>query len=183
MTSIDLFAGDTGINAGDNILASIRHKVLELKEAEANLAKKEEAFKLAQRVVKQITEVDLPELMETAGQDALKTADGFQVVVKENVRAHIKAENQPRAFGWLISEGHEKLIQRVFTFKFGNNQDAAAGAFEDAVLRLDDLPDYDDKKSVHSSSLSSFVKAELEAGREVPMDLLGVHRQRVATVK
>lgn len=180
---LDIFAEDTGVTAGDNLLSSLRALVLDLKKAEAVQAKAEEAFNKAKKAVTKITEKELPDLMDAAGQVEITTLDGYKVTVKENVRANIKVADQPRAFGWLVKNGHERLIQRQFTFKFANNQDKAAVAFEQAVLRLDDLPDYDDKKAVHASTLSSFVKTELEAGRELPLALLGVHRQRVATVK
>lgn len=183
MSDTDIFAEDTGVTAGDNLLSSLRALVLDLKEAQAKMAKAEDEFNKTKAAVKKLVEVELPELMDQAGQTEITTLDGYKVSIKEIVRANIKVSDQPRAFGWLIKNGHEKLIQRVFNFKFGNNQDAAAQAFEEAVLRLDDLPEYDDKKSVHASTLSAFVKTELEAGREVPLALLGVHRQRVATVK
>ena len=181
--SLDIFAEDTGVTAGDNLLSSLRALVLDLKEAQSVMAKAEDHFNTAKAAVKRIVEKELPELMDEAGQSEITTLDGYKVTVKEIVRASIKVSDQPRAFGWLIKNGHERLIQRQFTFKFANNQDKAAVAFEQAVLRLDELPDYDDKKAVHASTLSSFVKTELEAGRELPLALLGVHRQRVATVK
>lgn len=184
MTDVDIFKEDGGVVAGDNLLASIRQTVLELKEAEADMAKKEEEFKRAQAYVRRLTEDELPKLMDEAGQAELTTADGYKVAVKDTVRANIREDKKPKAFAWLRSNGHEKLIQRIFTFKFGNNQADAAEAFEKAVDRLDvPIPEHDDKTTVHASSLTSFVRAELEAGREVPMDLLGVHLQRVATVK
>lgn len=183
MNDLDIFAEDSGVNAGDNLLASIRATVLDLKEADAEVARIEEELDAAKKRQRKIAEVDLPSLMEEAGQQELTTADGYKISIRENVRAHIKAADQPKAFAWLIENGHEKLIQRTFTFKFGNNQADAAEVFEDTVTKLDSLPEYDDKRGVHASSLSSFVKAELEAGREVPLDLLGVHRQRVAQVK
>lgn len=183
MADLDIFGPDGGVEAGDNVLAAIRSMVLDLKEAEAEQARKEEEFKKAQKRVEQIIENELPALMEAAGQLELTTADGYKVSIKENIRAHIKAKDQPVAFAWLREHGHDKLIQREFKFKFANNQADAAEAFEKAVDRMEGVPEYDDKTSVHASSLSSFVRAELEAGREVPMDLLGVFRQRVAQVK
>ncbi len=183
MTDLDIFAEDTGVTAGDNLLSALRALVLDLKKAEAFLAKREEEFNKAQAAVKKITEKELPELMDAAGQSAITTLDGYHVHVKENVRANIKVADQPKAFAWLVKHGHERMIQRLFTFKFANNQAKAAAAFEQAVLRLDELPEYDDKRAVHASTLSAFVKTELEAGRELPLALLGVHRQRVATVK
>jgi len=182
MADVDIFGND-GVEAGDNLLASIAATVVDMKEAQAKVAAAEEAFNVAKQNLRKIAEDTLPALMDEAGQRELTTADGYKVTVAETVRAHIKADNQPKAFAWLIANGHDRLIQREFKMKFANNQMENANNFEAAITRMEDLPDYDDKTSVHPASLSSFVKAELEAGRDVPIDLLGVHRQRVAKVK
>lgn len=183
MNDIDIFAEDNGAKVGDNVLASIRATVLDLKEADAEVARLQDQLDAAKKRRDKIAQNDLPTLMESADQLEITTLDGYKVTIKETIRASIPAAQQPRAFAWLIENGHEKLIQRTFTFKFGNNQADLAQAFEDTVTKLEQLPEYDDKRRVHSASLSSFVKAELEAGREVPLDLLGVFRQREAVVK
>ena len=41
----------------------------------------------------------------------------------------------------------------------------------------------DDKTSVHPSTLASFVREKLRDGQEIPLDVLGVHRQRISKIK
>ena len=35
--------------------------------------------------------------------------------------------------------------------------------------------DYENRKSVHPSTLKAFVREQIEMGKELPLDLLGVH--------
>jgi hypothetical protein len=41
---------------------------------------------------------------------------------------------------------------------------------------------FDLKRTVHASTLASFVKSQLEAGVDFPMDLFGVYRQRTSVI-
>ena len=45
------------------------------------------------------------------------------------------------------------------------------------------LGEVDDVANVHPSTLAAFVREKLREGEELPLDLFGVHRQRIAKIE
>ena len=169
------------VDTDDNILARLSEAAEDQLAAEKALEAAEVEQKRAKDALKKIQEVTIPELMDEAKLSEFKTESGVKISVKENIRASISAANRPDAFAWLREHGHEALIKRQVTVMFGKGEDATAA---EAIKALEEreLP-VDDKSSVHAQTLAKFIREKLEAGEEVPMELFGVFRQRVSTVK
>lgn len=158
-------------------LATLADKQIDL---ERQLAEAEATVKSSKRALAEIREVEIPELMDSLGMEEFKTTSGLKIKVKENIRASISKANQADAFAWLREHGHDALIKRELKVLFGKGEDAQAEETLE-MLREAELQ-ADDNASVHASTLAKFVREKLEAGEEVPMELLGVHRQRVSSV-
>lgn len=163
---------------GDNLLAQISATALEQKEAEAEVARCEEALQKAQAKLKDIAEHRLPKLMDEAEQKKLTTKDGIIVDVTETIRGSIPEANFPKAKKWLEEQGDDKLIKRKFEIEFGKADVAWATKFENDLKKRKKPLKYKVKESVHPSTLASYVTEKLQKGVAIPLDTFGVFRQR-----
>lgn len=156
---------------------------------EAQVIAAEEALRKAKENLRQVNEIELPEVMDRLKLEQFKTVDGLEIEVSEKVRASIAKKNQARGFAWLREHGHDAIIKRLVKVQFGKGEEAQADALKHllddpkTVERIGGVLNLTDESSVHAGTLSSLVKKLLEDGEEVPLDILGVFRQRVTKVK
>jgi hypothetical protein len=144
----------------------------------AEVARISAELEAATAAYKRTVEVDLPSAMEAAGMANFTTSTGLEIVVKERVHAHISRERYPAAVKWLDENGHSGLVKRNVIIAI-NRGDAGVAADMVAQVRADGL-DAKQEFKVEPSTLKKFIREKLEAGEEVPVDLFGVHRYKVA---
>jgi len=159
-------------------LAQLQELATQQARLEAIVAKIENDLSIARENLRDLAERQLPELMDQVGMSELKTDVGLTVKVSETIRASITKAKAPYAFEWLRENGHGSLIKRQVSVTFGKGEDEKAEALREELVESHYHPD--EKVTVHASTLSSFVREKLEAGEDLPLDLLGVHRQRIA---
>lgn len=162
------------INA-DNILAQITVAAADLRAAREEVTKRETALKEAQDKVKVLETITLPELMDTAQQDRLKTTDGYEVERGETLRASIPEANLSQAILWLRSQQQDAIIRRDVKLQFGKGEDQRAAEAVDMLVGAGLAPV--DKQSVHPQTLAATIREMLKDGVDVPMALLGAHVQ------
>lgn len=150
-------------------------------KAEAVVADLEAQLSKARESVKDLAERQVPELMDQIGITEFKTTTGLNVGIDETIRASIPKAKAPLAFAWLKQHDHAAMIKRTVSLSFGKGEDDKANNFCES-LDSQSL-EYDDKAAVHPATLSAFVREKLENGEEIPLDLFGVFRQRVAKIK
>ena len=164
-----------------NILARITLKTRELRQRRDDVVAAEEALKAAQQAVRLIEETELPELMREAGQEKLRTSDGFDVELTETLRASIPAASLPQALAWLIEHGQAAIIKRDIRLQFGKNEEEKADKALELILNEGFMPQ--DKQTVHPQTLASVIRELVAQGVDVPMALLGAHVQAGVKVK
>lgn len=145
----------------------------EVEKAEANL-------KQAKENLRKVAEVDLPEAMESVEMEEFKLEDGSKIKIDTKYQAGISAANTAKAFAWLRKHNLDSMIKHQVTVEFGKGEDKKAKA----ALKLMQTKGYrhKDKQSVHNQTLKAFVREQLEAGADLPLDLFGVVRQTVAKI-
>ena len=156
------------------LAASIQAQELKILELEAKIKEEKNLYK-------KLSEVELPELMETLGLSEFALVDGSKVTIKENIQASISKSNEKAAFQWLRDNGFGDLIKNEIKTSFGKGQEELA---EEAVSKLQEIGvDVNQKKSVHPSTLKAFVKEELSEGRDVPSDLFSIFIGKKSLIK
>lgn len=135
---------------------------------ELAVAKAEEVLKKAQDALSEVVERQLPSLFEDLDMVELPLRDGGKLVLKEKLAGSIAEPNRPKAFSWLRGNGQGALIKRQVIVEFGMGEEKKAAKLLAAFAKRKDPLRYSDKESVHPSTLNSFVKEQLEAGRELP---------------
>lgn len=178
---LSAYAEDAPDGRGDNILAELARKADEYLEASKAVAEAEAALEAARQRFRVISEQELPEIMERAGQDNCRTSQGYQVAIKKVIRASIPIARQHEAFQWLEQHGHASVIKNIVSAEFGRGEGEAADSAVKTLLELGVHPNQ--KRSVHPQTLAALVKELLATGVEIPLETFGVLEQKVATVK
>ncbi len=123
----------------------------------------------------------LPEQLEAMGLAEFTTADGVKVSIREDIRASIKVENRLEALAWLEANDAGSLIKNDVAVTFGKGHDDAAAEFIEELKERGTA--FKSKRHVHPQTLGAYVRECLSEGEPIPMELLGVVRQRVAKLK
>jgi hypothetical protein len=103
------------------------------------------------------------------------------VELTEVIRASVSPERMPAAVAWARETGNGSIVKRQVSAEFGKGEDERA---EDLIKRLTaEEMNLNDESSVHPSTLSAFVKTKLAEGVEIPIDVFGIFKQKVAKIK
>lgn len=168
---------------GDNLLARLTGLAHDQWKAERAVEKAEEDLRKAKEDARLLRERRVPELMDEAQMSEFTTKDGIKIKVAEEIRAAIPKAKTAQAIKWLEENGHANLVKRSFVIEFGKDEETWAKRFEtDLKKRKRQLAVKRDQK-VHPQTLGSFVREQLAEGISLPLDLLGVHRQKVSKIE
>jgi hypothetical protein len=136
--------------------------------ARKHLETVEAQLKTAKEDVRRLEQEDLPELMQELGLETFKLTTGELIEVKQDIECGISEERRARAHAWLTEHGFGGLIKTEVVAKFGRDErDAAVACAEQIGGEM--------VERVHPSTLKSFVKEQMEAGRAIPFDLFAIH--------
>lgn len=145
------------------LLLELRNKVEDL-EKQLDAAKKD---------MRRVEQEDLPDLMQELGLETFKLKSGESVEVKPEVDCSITEDRRAKAHEWLSANGFGGLIKTEVVVTFGKGEHDEAEGFAKEVAEKGKQPALVER--VHPSTLKSFVKEQMAAGRPVPFDLFGVH--------
>ena len=155
----------------------IRDKARELRDI---LLTKADLEQQLERIKKRINTIERDELTEmfTKAEISSVTVDAkgnHPAFVAERgtvYTASIPEDKRMEAFEWFEQQGHGDLVKSVITINFGMQEHEkklhAMKVLSDAGI------EYYANESVHHMTLKAFIKREIQAGRLIPMDLLGV---------
>lgn len=134
----------------------------------ANVERLETDLETAKKDMRRVEQEDLPDLMQELGLQTFKLTTGETIEVKQDVECGISEERRARAHSWLTENGFGGLIKTEVVAKFGRDQR------EEAVACAEQIGG-EMVERVHPSTLKSFVKEQMEAGRAIPFDLFAIH--------
>ena len=130
---------------------------------------------------KQVSQTDIPEAMAEVGMSEFKLQDGDKVTVQPYYSASIPKDRINEALDWLRDNNHGDLIKNTVSVDFGRGEDDRADTLRESLQNTG--LSYTDKTGVHSSTLRAFVREQVEAGKSLPLDLLGVFIGQKTTIK
>lgn len=141
-------------------------------QAQARVTELEEALSKAKEDYRRVECVDLPELMRELGLTELKLEDGTAVSVRHEVNCAITEAHSNAAHAWLRANGFGGLIKTEVVATFGRGEEDAANAAIEALALGGVEPAVVER--VHPQTLKSFVREQLEAGANLPVDLFSL---------
>lgn len=161
------------IAPSDSALTKIADLGKTMVALEAEIAKMDEERSAKAEELKAIQEGSLPEAMSEAGLSEFKTKDGAKITIKPYYSAKINAENGEECHSWLRDNGFGDLIKNEVVVSLGMGQDDITVQIKEFAedLGLKTVT----KEQVHSSTLSAFVKEQVESGSDFPLELFHVY--------
>lgn len=173
---------DIGV-VGDNALSMLRSLAIQQKDCEVKVAQCEQELAAAKEELRQVSEVQLPELLDELGMEEFTTKEGLKIKVKEVIRASMgrSDEEKERALNWLDENGFGAIIKRTVEVPFNRGADNEAKQLRDE-LRKDGLRASFSRK-VEPSTLRAFIVEKLTDGEEIPLDIFKVFRDRKTQVE
>ena len=154
----------------------------ELQEAEALVTQREEELADAKDALKDITDIRVPAATDGL-EGTFNLSDGRTLTVKEDIRSSIAKEKRVPAIQWLDDHEYGHIVKRELVFKFAKGDTESCNAFKEAVEKIKMPLVMTEQYSVHHATLNAWVKEKLGDGIELPKDVFGIYRQRVAKVK
>lgn len=135
----------------------------------------------AKSALKEIAERRMPELMEDAGMQEFTTTNGIHIGVKEKVRGALPVPNRPLGYDWLEKNNAGAIIKAQVIVPFERNELEDAMKLVKTVQvsgRIAEL-----KRDVNAATLDLFIRERLAEGKDIPLNIFSVHRQRIAKVE
>ena len=148
---------------------NLSDKVIELRNLEDQVAASENHTKDLKEKAKQLSNFDIPKMMQEMNVTKLKLKDGASIEVKPFYGAHISPDKQEKAFNWLREHGLGDIIKNDITVTFGMSEDNKATAY--AVLARGQGYEPVQKVAVHPGTLKAVVRERTESGQDMPADL------------
>lgn len=149
-------------------------------DAEAAVAAAEAALLRAKDTLKDISERQIPELMQEVGMASYKTTTGLSIDVEENYRVSPPKAKRLECWAWLRANGAVALLKRKITVEFGKGEDEKAEALSTQLTK--DYSLVQDDTNVHPQTLAAYVKKQMRDGKPIPTDLFGIYVQKSSTI-
>ena len=171
---------DSGSMSQDN-MGKIGAVANDVADTEKEITDLEDQLKVKKDYKKHLSENVLPNLFAEVGLSELKLADGRHLKVGNFYGASIKDAKKEAAFEWLRNKGHGDLIKNQVSCSFGRDEDEKARGLIN-TLNEKGYPS-SQREWVEPSTLRAFIREQHEAGKELPMDLLGAYVGQKTTIK
>ena len=160
----------------------IKELIEQAQEKKAQIETSEDYLSDLKEEHRRLIEETLPQAMQQCGLDTFGNAElGVDVELENKVDCKIPAKFEEQAYSWLQEQGHGSLIKSILQVSFDKGEyDKLQGVIDAAAAS--GLPT-EGKRSIHASTLKSFVKSMLEDGKELPLEYLGVFQRTLAKIK
>jgi hypothetical protein len=161
-----------------NTIASLARKH---QEQENKVRDLEDQLKTAKKLLLQISDEEIPNLMSETGLSSFRLDDGSSVEIKSIYGASIPVANREKAFDWLRRNGNDDIIKNKVIATFGRGQEEDARSFMQ-VASANGVSTNQESK-IEPQTLKAFVKESVEAGVDFPMELFGAYIGQRAILK
>jgi hypothetical protein len=160
-------------------LAELAHRQLDFEDA---IAATEQKLQLLQIQHQQVSEVDIPTLLDATGLSDVRLSNGIKVTVREDVRVSVSGKWRDPINAWLVNQGHDDLIKDKVTADFGKGEsDLAEKAI--ALLTSAGVARINRTRAVNAQTFAALIRELRAAGEDVPYDQLGVFVQKHAKLE
>ncbi len=151
-------------------------------QKERRVEELEEELRTAKQELRDIQEEQIPDVMMELGVSEVTLTDGRKLTIKEDLHAKIADKNRQEAHAWMVEHGYGDIIknQVVVNVETGNQESLNSLL---GILNNNAYEDYSLKNNIHFQTLKKFVKENIEAGVDIPLNLFGVFMSKKAQIK
>jgi hypothetical protein len=164
----------------DNI-QSLADQVEKLEDLNVRLEAQEQIIKDTKEQIERLSGEVIPTMMSEMGLSELKLQDGSHLKVSTSYKASITEANKEMAFNWLRENGLGDIIKNEINVSFGRNEDNKAAEYAELARSQGLQPTQ--KMKVEPMTLKALVRERIEAGKEMPTEILGVYTENKTTIK
>ena len=164
-----------------NNLEKIGAVANDIADTDKEISDIEDQLKKKKDYKKHLSENVLPNLFAEVGLSELKLADGRHLKVSNFYGASIKEAKKEAAFKWFRANGFGDLIKNQVSCSFGRDEDEKARGLIDTLNEKGYQSSQ--REWVEPSTLRAFIREQHEAGKALPMDLLGAFVGQKTTIK
>jgi len=154
---------------------NLSDKVIELRNLEDQVAASENHTKDLKEKAKQLSNFDIPKMMQEMNVTKLKLKDGASIEVKPFYGAHIPPEKQEAAFNWLRENGLGDIIKNDVTVTFGRGEDNKASEYTSLAESKGYQPSQ--KLKVEPMTLKALYRERVEANKTCLLNILTCLRE------
>jgi len=175
--------GDDQLEAdsvSDSGLAALSALIIRANQIDIEVARAEDQLKSLKETQAELKQKRIPDLMDELNTMSHTTKSGLKVTVTKKVRAKITDATRAAAIKWFQEQNLERMVKNEFSLKLDKGEEAKAKELSIAIEGLGLA--YSNKKNVHPSSLSAFVRQRDAAGEAVPDELFNVYRYSEAKI-
>ena len=165
----------------ENSLGKIGAVATDIADTQEEISKLKEQLKTKEDYERKLSREVLPSLFSEVGLSELKLSDGRKIKVSEYYTATPLKENRAKVYTWLRDNGFGDIVKNQVTCSFGRNEEEKASGL---LSHLKEKGYQSTQREwVEPSTLRAFVREQYEAGKELPMDLLGAFIGHKTTIK
>jgi len=140
-------------------------------------------LKEVQTEIRQVSWVDIPEIMDETGLSETRLKDGTKIEIKNEIRVSTTGKYREPINKWLEETGNEDLIKNEIAASIAAGDTAKA---EKAIKALHKagVSQVDHKRFVNANTFAAFVREVLAEGEiDVPTEEIGVHFQKMTKLE
>jgi hypothetical protein len=181
----DLIESDDTTFATPITMEKLRAKAKELRDARQRVDDLEETLKQAKALATQLETKELPDLFSQAKTKAIEVeAEGNNPAFSARKSPYYKAvlpEESGPGLTWLEDNGHGDIVKAVYTVKLPRGTEEMSKALKDFLE--EGLYEYELKETVPWTTLTAFVKEQIEKGEKLPLEPLGAFVGEIVKIK
>lgn len=180
------YGDDANISKDPNAITKLGTLCLKMAELSQEAEELEARLADIKHQIREYSENLIPTVMGEIGLTQIKTPGGLTIEMIEEVRASLpKDERRERALAYIRQCGDAGLIKTEFTVSFGKDADHYANIFAEALETLPGLEhaQMSREQTVNHQSLLKFLRDQIRAEAEPPLEAFGAFVQRLARVK
>lgn len=152
-------------------IAELTALAQELTERDRKISSLEEELKCAKESARAMREETLPAALTELGVTSITLLTGEKLNMKQEVYASIPVEKRAEAYDWLERQGFESIIKTTVAVQFGKGELHAAEELMESLFGQGLQPSFN--RDVHAQTLKAFLREQLAAGRQLPLELFG----------
>lgn len=175
----------TGAEHAEGLFAELHKLADDLAAADQSVIEAEEMLRAARWLSAELRERRIPALMERMGVSQVRHGN-LEVTIESKVHASLPSidknpEQRAKALEWFVEHGEGKMLKNQFEIPLPVNSQETADHLK-GILTAEGL-EFAQKTTIHPQTLLAWCRTRLKEGKEVPVDLLGLHEQRLAKIK
>lgn len=167
----------------DQALASIAALAARERTAVAEIVDLTEKLQAAQAKYRQVVETELPQALARVNVRDFSLTDGTKIALQTRFDATNLTD--PSSLAWVAANGGSSLIKTVISVEFDRGDIADAKELYEVIRAhrsANKFKSFSITETVLWQTIAKFARELTEAGKDPPLQRLGVHRRTYAVV-